>query len=109
MTAVIPMIREDIEVAVRPRILVIDDNEILARSFARMLRNCDLRMPIMSGVEVLSAIRAHHAGRLGMPRIVMMSGGDELTEGDLGTPVLMKPCAAADVRAMVARLVETKQ
>ncbi len=134
MTAVIPMIREDIEVAVRPRILVIDDNEILARSFARMLRNydtvidndpchavgriragerfdvilCDLRMPFMSGVEVLSAIRAHYAGRLGMPRIVMMSGSDELTEGALGAPVLMKPCAAADVRAMVAGLVETK-
>ena len=72
----------------RPRILVIDDNVVLARSFARMLRNyetlvesdprvavaricggeafdivmCDLRMPMMSGIEVLQAIRDSHYG-----------------------------------------------
>ncbi len=132
-TAVIPMIRETCEPATQSRVLVIDDNEILARSFARMLRSydtvvendpcnavariqsgerfdvimCDLRMPIMSGLEVLRAIRAHFSGKPGQPRIVMMSGSDELAEGDLGTPVLMKPCAAADVRAMVNRLVES--
>lgn len=124
MTGAIPKLE------VRPRILVIDDNEILARSFVRMLRTydvgvehdpaqavarilsgehfdvilCDLRMPNMSGLEVLTAIRNHYAGRTGMPHICMMSGGDELQ--DLATPVLSKPCTATDVRSMVTRLLE---
>lgn len=117
---------------IRPRILVIDDNEILARSFVRMLRTydvsvehdpaqavarmlsgehfdvvlCDLRMPNMSGLEVLTAIRNYYAGRTGMPHMCMMSGGDELSEQDLATPVLAKPCTATDVRSMVTRLLE---
>lgn len=115
---------------VRPRILVIDDNEILARSFLRMLRTydtsvehdpcramarlhagerfeivlCDLKMPNMSGLEVLDAIRAYYADRDGMPHVIMMSGSDELCEEDLATPVLAKPCSATEVRAMVTRL-----
>ena len=38
-TAVIPLILDEAQPAVRPRILVIDDNAVLARSFARMLRS----------------------------------------------------------------------
>jgi CheY-like chemotaxis protein len=117
---------------VRPRILVIDDNEILARSFLRMLRAydtsvesdprramvrlyagerfdvvlCDLKMPFLSGLEVLDAIRAYYADRAGMPHVIMMSGSDELCEQDLGTPVLPKPCGAAELRAMVTRLLD---
>lgn len=135
MTAVTPLHDDATRSAVRPRILVIDDNALLARAFARMLSTyetivehdpgcavaritagerfdvimCDLHMPNMSGLEVLAAIRAHYAGRPGMPRIVMMSGGDELSEGDLGTPVLTKPCSATSVRALVARLIESDQ
>jgi two-component system NtrC family sensor kinase len=129
----VPSSGEAPQSVLRSRILVIDDNEVLARSFARMLRMydtevendprkavarihagerfdlilCDLRMPTMSGVEVLASIRAHFEGRPGMPNLVMMSGSDELTEGDVGAPVLIKPCAAADVRALIARLVES--
>jgi two-component system NtrC family sensor kinase len=135
MTAVIPLRDQATRNAACPRILVIDDNVLLARSFARILRTydtivehdpgcavtritagerfdvilCDLQMPKMSGLEVLAAIRAHYAGRLGMPRVVMMSGGDPLREGDPGTPVLTKPCSATEVRALVARLIESDQ
>jgi CheY-like chemotaxis protein len=117
---------------VRARILVIDDNEILARSFLRMLRTfdtsvesdprqamarmyagerfdivlCDLKMPFLSGLEVLDAIRTYFADRAGMPHVVMMSGSDELCEEELATPVLAKPCSATEVRAMMTRLLE---
>jgi CheY-like chemotaxis protein len=117
----------------RPRILVIDDNEALARSFARMLRNCetvvesdpqaavaricggeafdiimcDLRMPLMSGVEVLRVIREHFSSG-GCPHVIMMSGSDELASFHLDTPVLQKPCYSAEVRAMVNRLLESR-
>lgn len=135
MTEMVSLSGEDLQAAVRSRILVIDDNEVLARSFARMLRMyetlvendprnavariqsgerfdiilCDLRMPTMTGVEVLAWIRAHFEDRPGMPSVVLMSGSDELTEADVGIPVLMKPCAAADVRALVGRLVESSR
>jgi CheY-like chemotaxis protein len=117
----------------RPRILVIDDNTALARSFARMLRNydtlvesdpraavaricggeafdivmCDLRMPLMSGIEVLQAIRAHFSAG-GGPGVIMMSGGDELGGFELETPVLLKPCYSTEVRAIVNRLLESR-
>jgi CheY-like chemotaxis protein len=126
MTVAIP------KLDVRARILVIDDNEILARSFARMLRTydtsvesdpraalariragerfeivmCDLKMPHLSGFEVLDEIRAHYAKRAGMPHVVMMSGSDDLCEEELATPVLPKPCTATEVRAMVTRLLD---
>lgn len=131
MTAVIPLIIE--ESPPRAKVLVIDDNAVLARSFARMLRAydttvecdpkqavaricageqydvvmCDLRMPGMDGKEVLRAIRNHFAGRAGMPHIVMMSGSDELSADELDTPVLLKPCHSTEVRMMVNRLVDT--
>ena len=126
MTGGIPKLR------IRPRILVIDDNEILARSFVRMLRNydacvesdprralarihageefalvmCDLKMPGLSGLEVLADLRTCFAGRAGMPQMIMMSGSDELSEEDLGTPVLAKPCSATELRSLVTRLLE---
>ena len=118
---------------VRPRILVIDDNVVLARGFARMLRNydtlvesdphaavaricggevfdivmCDLRMPLMSGIEVLQAIRAHFSSG-GGPGVIMMSGSDEFASLDLETPVLLKPCYSTEVRAIVNRLLESR-
>lgn len=121
------------QAGVRPRILVIDDNEVLLRSFARMLhryetlvendphvavariRNgeafdiilCDLRMPGMSGIEVLHAIRAHFSSG-GGPQVIMMSGSDELSAADLDTPVLLKPCHSTEVRAMMNRLLESR-
>lgn len=117
----------------RPRVLVIDDNELLARSLARMLKSyetfvendprvavaricggepfdvilCDLRMPGLNGREVLRAIRAHFSSG-GGPRIIMMSGSDELSDADLDTPVLFKPCSSAEVRATVDRLLESR-
>jgi len=116
----------------RPRILVVDDNEILARSFLRMLRAydtsiesdprnalarihagerfeivlCDLQMPHLSGLDVLDELRAYYANRAGMPHVIMMSGSDELREDELGTPVLPKPCTATQVRAIVTRLLD---
>jgi len=118
---------------VRPRILVIDDNVVLARSFARMLRDyetvvesdphaaiaricggeafdlimCDLRMPLLSGIEVLRAIREHFSSG-GGPDVIMMSGSDELATFNLATPVLLKPCYSTEVRAMVKRLLESR-
>ena len=118
---------------VRPRILVIDDNVVLARSFARMLRDyetvvesdphaavaricggeafdlimCDLRMPSMSGIEVLRAIREHFSSG-GGPDVIMMSGSDELATFNLDTPVLLKPCYSTEVRAIVNRLLESR-
>ncbi|HEY0254313.1 MAG TPA: response regulator [Kofleriaceae bacterium] len=135
MTAAIPMIRDESEQsAPRAKILVIDDNAVLARSFARMLRMhdttvetdpvkavqrllageqfdvvmCDLRMPNMDGREVLKTIRNHFAGRTGMPHIIMMSGSDEISSDELDTPVLLKPCYSTEVRAMVNRLVDSR-
>ena len=131
MTAAIPLIPE--QPMLRPRILVIDDNVVLARSFARMLRNyetlvesdpqvavaricggeafdivmCDLRMPVMSGIEVLQAIREHFTSG-GGPHVIMMSGSDELSTLELETPVLLKPCYSTEVRAMVKRLLESR-
>ncbi|MFT3698087.1 MAG: response regulator [Kofleriaceae bacterium] len=112
---------------------MIDDNEVLARSFARMLRQhdtsvennpvkavaricageqydivmCDLRMPGMDGKEVLAAIRNHFSGRAGMPHIVMMSGSDEISSDELNTPVLMKPCHSTEVRSLVIQLLDS--
>jgi len=131
VTASIPLIPE--QPRLRPRILVIDDNVVLARSFARVLRNyetlvesdprvavaricggeafdivmCDLRMPMMSGIEVLQAIREHFSSG-GGPDVIMMSGGDELSTFELETPVLLKPCYSTEVRAMVNRLLESR-
>jgi CheY-like chemotaxis protein len=87
-----------------------DPRRALARMYAGELFEvvlCDLKMPHRSGLEVLDEIRAYYADRAGMPHIIMMSGSDELSEEDLATPVLPKPCSATEVRAMVTRLLET--
>ncbi len=131
MTEVTPPVHEAPSRAVR--ILVIDDNAMLARSFARMLRAhdcevetdpkqavarieageqfavviCDLRMPDLDGRGVLQAIRAYYTTRPGMPQVVLMSGSDELDREALATPVLQKPCHATELRSLVARLLES--
>jgi CheY-like chemotaxis protein len=131
-TATIPRIFA--EPVLRARILVIEDDVVLSRVFGRMLRTydttvendpcaavarirngehfdivmTDLKMPGMSGFEVLQAIRSHFAGRTGMPQIIVMSGSDEVSADDLDTPMLLKPCYQIEVRTMVNRLLESK-
>jgi len=117
-----------------PRVLVIDDDVVLARVIGRMLRTydttvetnpraaiarirggeqfdvvlTDMRMPGMTGLDVLQAIRSHFADRAGMPHIIVMSGSDELSADELDTPVLLKPCFQIEVRTMVNRLLESR-
>jgi CheY-like chemotaxis protein len=131
-TATIPRIFA--EPVLRARVLVIDDDVVLSRALGRMLRTydttvetdphaaiarirggeqfdvvmTDMKMPGMTGLDVLQAIRSHFAGRAGMPQIIVMSGSDELSADELDTPVLLKPCYQIEVRTMVNRLLESR-
>jgi CheY-like chemotaxis protein len=116
-----------------PRILIIDDDALLARSVGRMLAMfdvaietdprsavrrieagerfdiviCDLNMPALSGYQVLATIRA----RLEPPDVIMTSGGDDLLE--LGAvadaSVLLKPFRATELRTLVASLLDARR
>mgnify|MGYP001229771538 CR=1 FL=1 len=117
-----------------PRILVIDDDALLARAMGRMLSGftveietdprralarikageafevivCDLKMPGMGGREVLASIRAHYLERGDTPNVIMTSGSDEL-DADIAavdTPVLLKPFRGVALRALVASMIE---
>jgi DNA-binding response OmpR family regulator len=114
-----------------PRILIIDDDEMLARTLGRMLPAftvsietdpcravariregerfeivvCDLNMPGMNGDAVLVAIRAHFDGSPDAPHLIMTSGSDEvLALGAIADVVLVKPFQATRLRAEVSGL-----
>lgn len=113
------------------RILIIDDDAIVARSMSRRLNTmvvlietdprraaeriradehfdvilCDLRMPGMSGREVLEVIRAHYAGRADGPKVIMTSGGDELLDPSaIDAAVLQKPFRPHELLALIESL-----
>jgi CheY-like chemotaxis protein len=120
-----------------PRVLVIDDDSIVAASTGRVLRMydidvetdprvavarilageqfavviCDLNMPSMSGREVVAEILAHYAGRDDCPAILVVSGSDELLDGDplAGVEVLRKPCGATELRTVVSSLIADRR
>jgi len=116
-----------------PRILVIDDDRLVAQAVRRMfgtwnvvievetdpfraveriragesfdLIMCDLKMPAMSGQEVLASIRAHFGTRADRPSVILMSGSDELLHAaDTGDAVLMKPFLVGELRALVSHM-----
>jgi CheY-like chemotaxis protein len=131
-TATIPRIVAD--PVQRGRVLVIEDDVVLSRAIGRMLRTynvtvendpcaavarirngeqfdlvmTDLKMPGMTGLEVVQAIRSHFAGRAGMPQMAVMSGSDELCADELNIPVLLKPCFQIELRTMVNRLLGSR-
>jgi CheY-like chemotaxis protein len=113
------------------RILIIDDDAIVARSMARRLSTmevlietdprraserilageqfdvilCDLRMPAMNGREVLELIRAHYAGRTDGPKVIMTSGSDDLLEPWAeGAAVIAKPFRPQELLALIESL-----
>jgi CheY-like chemotaxis protein len=113
-----------------PRVLIIDDDVVVARSVGRMLGTfaveieteplraveriranepfdvivCDLKMPSMSGREVLAFIRAHYDGRAESPCVIMTSGDVLLESEMLDAPMLVKPFRAGELRALVSSL-----
>jgi CheY-like chemotaxis protein len=117
-----------------PRILVIDDDRFVAHAVRRMFRTlgleietetepcramerihagesfdvivCDLKMPAMSGYDVLAAIRAHFGTRADRPNVILTSGSDELRYADdTGDAVLMKPFGTAELWALVTPMI----
>jgi CheY-like chemotaxis protein len=118
-----------------PRILVVDDDCFVAHAVRRMfgmwnldvevetepfrvverihagesfdLIMCDLKMPLMSGHEVLAAVRSHFGTRADRPNVILMSGSDEVLDAeDTGDAVLMKPFCATELYALVSRMVD---
>ncbi len=110
-----------------PRVLIIDDDEMLARGLGRMLASCtvvietdpcralarieaneafdivvcDLNMPGMNGDAVLVAIRAHFDGGK-VPHLILTSGSDEAyTRGAVADVVMIKPFRATALRTQV--------
>lgn len=108
------------------RILVIDDDRVVARSVARMLRGhdvkietspevavdrliraserfdlilCDFNMPVLKGSDVLEIVRGH---AIGHPIFILMSANENSeTAADAK---LSKPFDASELRTVVARL-----
>jgi CheY-like chemotaxis protein len=110
-----------------PRVLIIDDDAMLARGFGRMLSSCtvlietdpcravariradepfdiivcDLNMPGMNGDAVLAAIRDHYRGCT-VPHLIMTSGSDEAhARGAIADVVMIKPFKATELRREV--------
>ncbi len=130
-------VAQDPELGVR--LLVIDDNEIVARSVARLLGVfemeigiehdgrraidrlranerfdliiCDLWMPGCGGDEVLAALRAHHVDPAARPSVIMTSGSDELLDKGrfADVSVLEKPFYPAVLRTLVSTLVNARR
>jgi len=120
----------------RPRVLIIDDEVMLGRTFqlglegafevvletsgqgalGRVLSGeafdaifCDLRLPEVSGIDIQAAIAKNRPALL--PRFVLMTGGavtDEAREflESYEGPVLNKPFRLGEVETLTRRLVE---
>ncbi len=110
------------------KILIIDDNEIVARSICRVMKGhdaqfesdprlalarlragewfdlviCDLKMPAMSGIDVLHAIGGWFARDA--PMLILMTGASDVVVP--GCEVLTKPFAKRDLDAAIGRLVK---
>jgi len=117
-------------------ILVVDDEPAIARALAQVLRRdghtvdtaangrlalakvdahaydlvlCDLRMPDLDGPGFYQALQQYHPHLL--PRIIFLTG-DTLSPDartfleQTGVPRLSKPCRAAEVRRLVAQLLQ---
>ena len=118
----------------QPRIIVIEDNAILARAIGRILAGydvtveidsqaalarivdaevdgvpfdvviCDAHMPNKSGFDVLAATRALHRA----PVFVMISGEAEIADADADA-VLVKPFAPQELRALILSLLAARR
>ena len=109
------------------KILIIDDQPLIGRAIARMLRGydtstetdprravsrvadgerfdlvlCDLEMPEMNGREVYDSFRRKNFD----PMFLMMSGHDNISSlFAAGCPVLIKPFTTRELRELVSAL-----
>jgi two-component system NtrC family sensor kinase len=126
--------RETRPLGPRRRILVVDDEPEIAETLAEMLRDAghsvetaengrqaldrlaagaydlvmsDLRMPVMDGPALYSALRIHHPGLLGRIAFVtgdMLSAQMKEFLAMTGVPSIEKPFTTEAVRALLARL-----
>ena len=113
------------------RILVVDDDEMLARTIARSLRDhecvvssapesviarvedgdwydlvlCDLHMPGRKGTNLLADLRTWYGDDA--PLLVLMTGSDAQIPA-ITDLVLRKPFVVSELRALVDRVVEHK-
>ena len=123
-----------IEVGSRARVLVVDDDVIVATSLRRLLSRdydvvvehsaapalqrfvageqfaaivCDVQMPGMSGIELVQALQSrspHH-----VPRFIFVTGGDPAAAraaSYLGTIYFEKPFDVGELRRAVRRLIK---
>jgi len=116
------------------KILIIDDEACVARALQRAMKEhdvvvatdpatvselvasvaltdpfelvlCDVRMPGMTGIDVLRALWRHRE----RPIFVLMSGDDALIDTETGADaILLKPFTANDFRVVIARIREVR-
>ncbi|TPV96288.1 MAG: response regulator [Myxococcales bacterium FL481] len=121
--------------AVRPRVLVIDDDPVVLKTFGLLLRHefdvelalggragleqlasgeqfdaivCDLQMPEVDGPAVLARLRAHdprHAGRLMFCTGALVGGTEASGSHRPQAPVLHKPCTREQLVAALRDIV----
>jgi CheY-like chemotaxis protein len=110
------------------KILIIDDNELVARSICRMLRGhetsavtdpyvaltrlrngerfdlvlCDLKMPLINGFDVLSEIDAWF--HVNPPMLMLMTGDEEVIAMSTAS-ILNKPFTKSQLEAAIAAAV----
>jgi CheY-like chemotaxis protein len=107
------------------RILVLDDDQVLARAIARKLKGhdvivendadhavdrivagdwfdlviCDLNMPKRDGIEIIATIALHCGAD--RPTLALMSGSDEIASSSADV-VLSKPFGVVEIQQLLA-------